>query len=71
MPALSESLPAISHSQQSEALNQLRKNGFHLILDNFTTRFTPLIRLGDFDVQYHFLAASGCDWMAVMEQVDS
>lgn len=54
---LPESSLAIRHSQQSEVLNQLRKNGFHLILDNFGTGFAPLkllrdipyslIRLGD------------------------
>ena len=54
---LPESSLAIRHSQQSLVLNQLRKNGFHLILDNFGTGFAPmkllrdipysLIRLGD------------------------
>ncbi len=58
---LPESALAIRHSQLSDVLNQLRKNGFHLILDNFGTGFAPLkllrdipyslIRLGDLFVQ--------------------
>lgn len=54
---LPESAFAVRHSQLSAVLNQLRKEGFHLILDNFGTGFAPLkllrdipysmIRLGD------------------------
>jgi diguanylate cyclase (GGDEF)-like protein len=54
---LPESSFAVRHTQLSAVLNQLRKQGFHLILDNFGTGFAPLkllrdipyslIRLGD------------------------
>lgn len=54
---LPESSFAVRHTQLSHVLNQLRKQGFHLILDNFGTGFAPLkllrdipyslIRLGD------------------------
>lgn len=54
---LPESAFAVRHTQLSAVLNQLRKQGFHLILDNFGTGFAPLkllrdipyslIRLGD------------------------
>lgn len=54
---LPESALAVRHSTLSDVLTQLRKNGFHLILDNFGTGFAPLkllrdipyslIRLGD------------------------
>lgn len=54
---LPESAFPVRHSQLSEVLNQLCKEGFHLVLDNFGTGFAPLkllrdipyslIRLGD------------------------
>lgn len=44
---LPESSFAVRHTQLASVLNQLRKNGFHLILDNFGTGFAPLKLLRD------------------------
>lgn len=44
---LPEASFAVRHTQLASVLNQLRKNGFHLILDNFGTGFAPLKLLRD------------------------